>query len=351
VRLEPIATLEQARPTWEALEQQAGSIFSTWEWARAWWDAVGGDGELVLRQAVDGDGAPFALLPFYRQRRGPLTVLRMLGHGVADELAPVAAADDAARVGAALALLAGSELPPHGLALVDRLRGDTPLSLALAGGAVRDEPSPVLPRDGRDGDAWLAGRSSNLRQQLRRRERRLVRDHGLRYRLATDPERLDDDLSTLIRLHEARWADGGSIAFAGARERFHRTFARRALERGWLRLWLAETDGGAIAAWYGFRFGDSEWYYQAGRDPRCDRTGVGSVLLAHTIRSAFDDGVETYRFGVGDESYKTRFADGDPRLRSVVMGRALPRQLALAASRLGQRLPADARHKLVRRAG
>ena len=58
---------------------------------------------------------------------------------------------------------------------------------------------------------------------------------------------------------------------------------RHALERGWLRLWVLEADGKAVAAWYGFRFAQIDWYYQSGRDPDWERQSVGFVLLAHTI--------------------------------------------------------------------
>jgi hypothetical protein len=41
------------------------------------------------------------------------------------------------------------------------------------------------------------------------------------------------------------------------------------------------------------------------------------VLLAHTIRAAFDDGVREYRFGRGQDPYKYRFTGQDPGLETV----------------------------------
>src|SRR5207244_3847263 len=157
------------------------------------------------------------------------------------------------------------------------------------------------PVRGRRFDEYRAGRSRNFREQVRRRERKLSRDHDLRFRLTDNPQRLEEDLSSLIRLHEARWRGEGAGAFAGPFEAFHRDFAARALERGWLRLWTMEVDGSPAAAWYGVRFGGAESYYQGGRDPALDDLSPGFVLLAHTIRAAFDDGVREYRFLLGDE--------------------------------------------------
>ena len=121
------------------------------------------------------------------------------------------------------------------------------------------------------------------------RERKLRREHDVRFRLSDDPARLNDDLDILFSLHGARWHGGGG-SFTSTSEAFHREFAICALERGWLRLWMLEVDDTPVAAWYGFRFGDSESYYQAGRDPAWSSAWVGFVQLVHTIREALDTG-------------------------------------------------------------
>lgn len=126
-------------------------------------------------------------------------------------------------------------------------------------------------------------------------------------------------MQTLIRLHEMRWSDGQSTAFSGGRAAFHIEFAKRALDKGWLRLWIMEIDDEPVAAWYGLRYADVDTYYQSGRDPAFERLNVGFVLLCHTIRCAFADGMRAYRFGLGDEPYKSRFAESDPGLETVAI--------------------------------
>lgn len=348
-QLEPLHSLEEARADWERLSAASVNPFATWDWADAWWRRFGGDGRLWLWRVVDDEGETAAILPLYRRRQGPLDLARFLGHGAADQLGPVC--DPARRHVAAAALgdLA-DQLPPGGLLLAERLAGDEGLATAL-GPTVRREPSPRLVLGGRSWEEWLSSRSSNFRQQVRRRERRLRRGHRLTLRLADDPTRLDRDLTAMIDLHRARWRRGASTAFSGPREGLHRDFARRALERGWLRLWLAEVDGAPIAAWYGFRYGDVDWYYQAGRDPSWDREAVGFVLLSHTIRTSFEEGALEYRFGLGDEPYKERFSSDDPGLETVVLARSPVRELAAAAAAAGRSLPAGMRRAIVQRAG
>jgi CelD/BcsL family acetyltransferase involved in cellulose biosynthesis len=303
------------RDEWKLLGEASGNVFATWEWGEVWWRHYG-HGEPLVALARDEQGEPAALVAIERRRRGPLRVARFVGHGPSDELGPVAARGD--RRGAEAlrelhgerhwdVLLAERMAPGAG---ADELEGRTLLS----------EPSPLLeaPEGGFEG--FLQSRSRNFRSQTRRKERALL-ERGLIYRLSEDPDRLEADVRTLARLHHARWGARASGAFNPRRLAFHLDLARVALDRGWLRLWLAEHDGEPVAAWYGFRFGGAEWYYQSGRDPVWDRDSVGLVLMAHTIRAAFDDGMHTYRLLRGGEAYKDRFASSDPGVETVVAGR------------------------------
>jgi CelD/BcsL family acetyltransferase involved in cellulose biosynthesis len=262
--------------------------------------------------------------------------MRFVGHGVADVLGPVCAPADRAAVAGALAR-ALDAVPDVGLLLAERLPVDEGWGAHVGGTQVRTERSPVVRIDGRSWDDLLKARSSNFRQQVRRRERKLAREHGLRFRLADDPGTLGRDLDLLFELHERRWG-GRSSAFSPARRRFHHRFAARAQERGWLRLWVAELAARPVAAWYGFRFGGVEWYYQAGRDPAVDSTSVGFVLLAHTIREACADGMTEYRMLLGEEAYKARFADDETVLETRALHGSVPgataARLAVSAGRL-----------------
>jgi CelD/BcsL family acetyltransferase involved in cellulose biosynthesis len=204
------------------------------------------------------------------------------------------------------------------------------------------EASPVLAIDGMSWDDYLAGKSSNFRQQARRRERKLAKEHDINFRLADDPDRLDADLADLFRLHNERWS-GESAALVEKRAAFHREFAHAAQDRGWLRLWLLEVDGHTAAAWYGLRFGGRDLYYQAGRDPELDRQAVGFVLLVHSVREAFNDGMGAYDFLRGGEEYKDRFTDDDTVVETWAAGRGplgrttiavAPRMRSLLAARL-----------------
>ena len=346
---EPLASLDAARAEWDALAEAAANPFGTHEFVTAWWRVYGGGRRLALSRVRAPDGRTAAILPLYRADRGPVRLLRFLGHGAADEAGPLCAPEDRPLAAAALREEARA-LGPRGLLLAERLGGDSGVAEELDGRILRREESPVLAIDGQGWDEWLAGKSSNFRSQARRMERRLARDHDLRFRLTEDPEVLDRDLATLFRLHDLRWAaEGGTAAFSDDRRAFHRDFAARALERGWLRLWIADVDGEPAAAWYGLRHAGRDWYYQAGRDPRWDEYKIGFVLLVHTIRDAFEAGAASYHFGLGGEEYKGRFATHDPALVTVTVGGSYAAKLAEAALGAVRRLPAGPRALLARR--
>src|SRR3954447_5926469 len=348
--LETVGDLGSVRDEWNALAERAGNIFATHEWAAAWWEVYGEDRPLLVTACRDSEGRLVALLPLYLASRRPVRTLRFLGHGPADQLGPVCAPEDRQAAADALRDFLTSEFRGWDLVLAERLAPAEGWPGLLGGRVVHCEDSPPLVIGGRSFDEFLASRSRNFREQVRRRDRKLRREHEVEIRLSA-ADRLGEDLATLFRLHEARWSDDGSGALAGPRRRFHGDFARRALERDWLRLWVLEVDGAPRAAWYGFRFGGADMYYQSGRDPDWERESVGFVLLCHTIRQAFDDEMLEYRLLRGGEEYKSRFASDDPGLEAGAPPRGPLGRGALLAARAARSMPAAARRRAVKLAG
>jgi CelD/BcsL family acetyltransferase involved in cellulose biosynthesis len=331
--LEPLDGLSAAREEWTALAERTCNLFATWEWADAWWDVYGGGRRLLLTACRDDSGRLVAILPLYAGRRGPVRMLRFLGHGPADQLGPVCAPEDRPATARALLRLLEERRREWNVMVAERIAPAEGWTGLLGGTVVDREESPTLRIEGRSFDEYLASRSKNFREQMKRRARKLAREHEVEFRLS-DASTLDADLGTLFHLHDARWAGAGETsAFDERRRRFHEAFARHAVERGWLRLWVLEADGEAVACWYGFRFAQIEWYYQSGRNPGWERQSVGFVLMARTIQAAFDDGMLEYRLLRGGEGYKERFASDDPGLETAVLARGPVGRAALLAVR------------------
>jgi CelD/BcsL family acetyltransferase involved in cellulose biosynthesis len=341
--------ISELREDWTRLAAASGNVFATWEWADVWWRHFGDERDACPVACRDESGTAVAILPLYVGLRRPLRVLRFIGGGAGDELGPICAPGEP---GVAAALRETPARLGADVLLAERLpggrgpAGGESWAGALGGTLLRRESSPVADIGGLDWDEYLAGRSSNFRSQVRRKERKLIREAELTYRLCDDAGRIQEDLDEMFRLHRARWQGADSGALEGAREEFHREFAPVALERGWLRLWLAEAGGAPVAAFYGFRFGDSDSYYQLGRDPEWDHFSPGLVLLAHTLRDATEAGRREYRFLRGDEDYKGRFATADPGLETAVLPHGLRGRMAIAAARAGLSAPAPIRSRI-----
>ncbi|HEV7615870.1 MAG TPA: GNAT family N-acetyltransferase [Solirubrobacterales bacterium] len=346
LRVTPLPDIEQLRGPWEELSRLGCNPFLSWEWASTWWRHFGREREQKILGCHDAAGKLVGIVPLYYDAKRPLRLLRFIGHFPADQLEPLCApADLAAVIGSARRQLAAESC--WDLLLTERLPGAADLGAELGTQPMRCEATPELRLETADWDEFLASKSSNFRGQIRNRQRRLERDHGLEFRLAEDPERLQADMDTLFKLHELRYgsAEKGLGAFSDELASFHRDFARLALENGWLRLWFAELDGEPAAAWYGFRLGGADWFYQSGRDPERDRQSVGFVLMAHTLRDAVESGMRTYKLLLGAEEYKKRFSNSEPTVETFAVTRTVRGRVALRAVLTQQSLTAKWRQR------
>ena len=325
--LDVVDTLESLREDWLRLAAESDNLFATWEWTSTWWRCFGREGTQRIVSCRGSDGRLLAIIPLQRHVVHGLPILRFLGHGPGDQLGPVCAPRDRARVANPLRRLLDDELTDWSLFLGEKLPGPEDWHTLLGASVLDRRATPVMrPAGGWDG--FLASRSANFRQQVRRRERNVFRRHEAQYRLVTRSDRLQSELDVLFRLHRRRW--GRELTGFTRYEGFHRQFAELAQERGWLRLWFLEFGKEPVAAWYGFRFANVEYYYQAGRDPHVQEA-TGFVLLSHTMRVAIEDGVREYRLLEGDEAYKYRFATEDLGLQTVGFARGLAGRLAFLA--------------------
>jgi CelD/BcsL family acetyltransferase involved in cellulose biosynthesis len=141
-------------------------------------------------------------------------------------------------------------------------------------------------------------------------------------RVTTDAER-QEALSALFAFHEWRFrTEGGSTAFlTPALRAFHQDATRQLLERGWLRMYVLRLNGVPASVMYGFAYNGQFYFYQHGFDARYRNQSIGLVLMALTIRAAFDEGLHTFDMLWGAESYKWLWATDERKLNQI---RAFP---------------------------
>jgi CelD/BcsL family acetyltransferase involved in cellulose biosynthesis len=329
--------IDEIEAQWRALAERRSNAFATPEWVRAWW-SHSADERFSLRIAalLRGDELvgvmPLAIDASRRPR-----AIRFAGAGLGDRFHPVAEPEDEPAVAAAaMALLQQEDLSRHMLMFenvepdrpwLGELRRASPRRLAVT--EQQSTELPYVPLEGLDWDGYLAQRSRGSRSNLRRRERVLVREHGMTLRSAGEGS-LEADLDHFFRLHAMRWAERGSSLDSPRRQGVLRDFAAAAQRRGWLRLTVMEADGSPVAAMLGWRVGDSYAYYNSGFDPAWSQRSVGTVLITSTIRAAIEEGASEYDFLLGTEDYKGRFAAASREAATVVLTGAMrPSRLLL----------------------
>jgi CelD/BcsL family acetyltransferase involved in cellulose biosynthesis len=361
-----LSALAAVEADWRRIAESRGNAFITPEWFFAWYEHYG---EAVvpcvpMKKSADGRRLQ-GLLPLVAEQRGHMRSLRFAGSNVGDYFHPVAPTGEDDLVTEALAQALGACRDEWRLALFDNvdvattwpatLVASSPTALHASRG-----PTSVLPYAEIGGASWddyLAGRSLGLRNELRRKLRRLEQEHEVRFRRTLDPGELENDMRTLFALHDRRWVYRGGSSSASERVRaFYKDFATQALARGWLRLWFLEVDGEPAASSYCWRLGSRYSYYLSGFDPEWSQHSVGTLLLAHTIQDAIAEGAAEYDLLLGDEAYKTRFATAQRVVRTIALTPPLhPVRLALALDlglrRAARRLPPRGRSALRKLAG
>lgn len=339
--------LQAIAPEWRELAAGRANAFVTPDWYLAWLHSYGGGAEPWVPVVRDEHEGLIGLMPLARTA-GRRPALQFAGSNLGDLFHPVSRdeAGDAAVARAVAGELAGArdwaslllENVPAGAPWLAALEQSAP-GLRTTRVPHRDEVLPAIPLGERGWDGYLAERSRNFRSQLGRKQRGLEREGSVRFRRSDDPALLGRDLDAFFGLHDARWEGrGGSQALTERSREFHRAFAAAAQGQGWLRLWFLELDSEPIAAWYGWLLGGRYAYYLAGFDGRFSRWSVGQLLLAHTIRSAFDEGADEYDLLLGGEEYKSRFAETALEVRTVAVTRPWsPARAAIRAESLGRR--------------
>jgi Acetyltransferase (GNAT) domain len=183
--------------------------------------------------------------------------------------------------------------------------------LDLAGYRTVSVPGPFCP--------WLElpssweelseGISGSLRSQVRRRRKMLEGEGTLSFRVSRGEDGFEEDLETFLKLEASGWKgrDGTAILSRPSTARLYREFARGAAAQGWLRLYLLELDGAAIAADYGCAFAGTGYFLKTGFDERHARLSPGLILRAEVLRSSIEEGLGGYDFLGDADSYKTRW--------------------------------------------
>lgn len=341
LEVELLDTLDSARavaPAWDVLAVGQGLPLCAPGWMLAWWEHMAPAGAELRVLAIRERGELLALAPWFagHGEHGRID-LRFLGAENSDRVDILCASGREREVRSAL-LQAIRELRPHpDLIAFEAVPASSQWSKRLAGrnmllsryrNSVLPAPSVALPAG--PPEAWLAGRSSNFRSQMRRMRRRLEQRGG-RVRQVVDPAEVESTLDALLRLHLARWEGRAPSGLARPGMRGLLLTAASALGPDRLRLWIAEIDDEQISVQLFHAAGGQIKYWNGGWME--EHADLKPTML--TILAALEDGIargeQSLDLGAGTHPYKLRFADGNDPLTwggLVVRNRRWPRTRA-----------------------
>ena len=342
-----VTKIAEIEDDWRALASLRGNGFITPEWFRSWWTHQDGSSSSLISVVRRDDGSVAGVMPLVLDESSRPHVIRFGGAGLGDRFHPAAAEAEEEEVAAATMTALGEAGHQRALVLLEHIPQDHAWwrrmqdTASSKRAAIEQQRTDMLfvPLAGLDWETFVSQRSSKFRSQIRRRERVLARDHGLELHAATAAT-LERDLAEFFRLHELRWKGRGSALELETTRAILSDFARAAQCRGWLRLHLLKAEGSCVAAFFGWRLGDSFASYQGGFDPAWSNKSVGMVLTSMTIRGAIEEGAAEFDFLLGTETYKRSFTSASRPAENVVLVRsASPARLAIemeaAARRAG----------------
>jgi len=176
---------------------------------------------------------------------------------------------------------------------------------------------PHVPLAGQTWDSYLATLGSSHRANVRRRLRAIEQKFTVTFaRVTTEGDRRAA-LPILMRYHERRFDERGTAFATPALRAFHDDLTKRALDRGWLRMYVLRLDERVAAVMYGFFYDGTFYFYQHGFDDQYQQHSIGLVVMGLSIRAAIDEGADEFDMLWGVEPYKWLWARETRDLRKI----------------------------------
>lgn len=315
-KLRTYTELGSLAEAWEELALGAGSPFMTHAWLTAWWRSFG-HGDPIWIVLEDGEGS-LSAGAFMLRSGGVLSAAANVHSG---DWSTLARNEDArAELWSAITKLGAGRIHLQGMQADARSTQAACRELASGGYSVASQPGPFCPwlELPSSFDQLMADVSPSLRSQVRRRRRGLEKQGTVEFRTVAGGPTLEEDLETFLRLEASGWkaGTGTAILSSPSTERLYREFAGEAAAKGWLRLYILELNGEAIAADYGCAYEGRGVFLKTGFDEAHARLSPGLVLRAETLRSSIEEGLIHYDFLGDADTYKTRWtSEVHPRTR------------------------------------
>lgn len=331
IELAIFTRLSEADADWQQLKDAGrGNPYQSLDWLRAWTETLGRQLKVEpVLVAWRRQGRTQAILPLGLERTAGIKTLAFLGHqhgnqntGIWDRAFydSVDASEMSmllrkvcADVGADLLKLENVPATWHG----------RPHPLVFEGAA--PSPSPIFTRRlGNDFEALFRDtHSKSSRKNLLRKERHLQAAGDFRIAKAAEPWEIKNGLATFLEQRELRARESGvpnAFATPAARSFLARQLGLDDTIPASLDLWYLETGGAIRATYLCAEQGDTIYAYSnsIAHDDMLPNS-PGLVLIKEIIaRACADERIQVLDLGLGDERYKTSWAEPVPLADSLL---------------------------------
>ena len=156
-----------------------------------------------------------------------------------------------------------------------------------------------LPVEGRSFEEYFQGLSSQVRNTVRRREKKFLADGRGALRIVAGGDALEEAIAAWEKIYRVSWKTAEPFT------EFLPGLIRMCAARGWLRLGLAYYDGEAVAAQLWIVSHGRAAIYKLAYDEKFAQLSAGTVLTANLMRHVLDvDKVREVDYLIGDDGYK-----------------------------------------------
>ena len=311
-------SLVSAQPAWDRLVDLAGidHPFLGHDWILSWWESFGAGRKLNILLVKDGEElVGIAPLMMSRQRMYgvPLRELGFIYNDHTPRFDFIVARDHAAVYEAVWRHLCDrrEEWDLLKLCQIDsgsRTLLELPLLAAASGcqvGTWGSIESPYLRLEG-SFDQYFKSLNPGLRQNLRRRMKRLEERGAVEFECVSAEDEIDSSLPEAFRMEGASWKGeaGTAIECRPELQKFYSLVAHRAARRGALYLAFLRVNGRRIAFDLSLIHNNKRFILKPGYLQEYRTCSPGQQLTALTIRDAFARGLEEIDFLGAAEAWK-----------------------------------------------
>lgn len=304
---------------WDALlkKQSDASVFLTWHYQKAWWDSYG-RGKLMLI-CITVDGKLTAIAPLFLDEG----LIYFVGSGGSDYLNFIGVINDISIIELILTV-AITDSPLCKGFLFYHVDATSPTKTILA--EVSEHLGYRLINEGEMIAPFL-----NIiefpekiieainKKSLVRHENWFKRNGKLEIKHLSKGKEILPALSSFFEQHISRWTTTPfpSLFTDPKHCDFYIRLAEHADASGWLLFSIVSWNDKPVAYHFGFLYNGTFLWYKPSFDISLSKLSPGEVLLRNLLTNSKEKGAHIFDFGLGEESFKNRFATNKRKIENI----------------------------------